>query len=136
MIIISGLMREFLVLLVLGLPMIAWAGFAQLPNRICPLDTRNQLLPCVEAMDGNADGNITATEIDTFMLGHSGCIPAAVRGVLTGANIMTLCDVDLDGYLTLADWNAANGCIQARSRQMALCRACERCGFFVIAKKK
>lgn len=113
---------------------LAWAGFATIPGRFCPLPFRNDLLTCVNQMDGDANGNITAAEIDTFMMAHYSCIPTAVRTALTGAHVVTLCDTDADGNLTMTDWNSASGCFQLRSRQMALCRACDKCGLFIVKK--
>jgi hypothetical protein len=130
-------MRSFLVLVVLAaLPLLVWSGFATIPNRTCPLPFRNDLLTCINQIDGNADGNITVTEIDTFMTAHASCIPAAVRTALTGAHVITLCDTNADGNLTAADWSAPTGCFQLRSRQMALCRACDKCGLFSVILKK
>lgn len=109
-----------------------------LPGRNCPLPTRNQLLPCVQAMDGDLDGTITAAEIDAFTTQFASCIPSAVRAALTGANIITACDTDSSGNLTSTDWDALNGCFQLPERQLTLCRACDRCGLLggLILKKK
>lgn len=108
-----------------------------IPNRVCPLVTRDELLTCVNQMDLNADETITETELDTFFTAHASCIPTNVRAVLTGAAIITQCDTDASGNLTMADWTSPAGCFQLRSRQMSLCRACDKCGLFnVILKKK
>lgn len=125
---------SLIVLLFAAFPVTVWSGFSMLPGRTCPLATRDQLLACVSQMDANADDSITPEEIDAFTTAHAECIPTAVRTILTGANVITLCDTNADGNLTAADWSAPTGCIKARSRQMALCRACEKCGLFVLKK--
>lgn len=127
-------MRAIVLLILSALPLLAWSGFAMLPGRTCPLATRDQLLPCIEQIDANADGAITPEEVDAFTAAHASCIPAAVRTALTGANVITLCDTNADGNLTSTDWSAPTGCFHLRSRQMALCRACEKCGLFVLKK--
>lgn len=115
---------------------VVWAGIPPpLPGRVCPLATRNQLLTCINFMDANLDETITEAEIDSFMTNHSSCIPTAVRSALTGANVITACDTDASGNLTITDWDAPTGCFQLRSRQATLCHACERCGLFISKKK-
>lgn len=126
-----------IVLVVSVLFVLGYAGIAQLPGRNCPVGSRNQLLNCVGAMDGLDDGVITVSEIDTFMAAHTDCIPAAVRDYLTGANIVAACDTDSSGNLTIDDWDAPTGCFQLRSRQLSLCRMCDRCGLLnPIVKKR
>lgn len=117
---------------------LAFAGLPPpIPNRVCPLVTRNELLTCINQMDLNVDETITEAELDTFFTEHASCIPTAVRAVLTGAAIITQCDTDASGNLTMTDWTSPAGCFQLRSRQMSLCRACDKCGLFnVILKKK
>lgn len=119
-------------LFVFALVTVALAGIAMLPGRNCPVANRNDLLACVNQVDGDADTNITPEEIDAFMTAHASCIPSDVRAVLTGANVITLCDTDADGNLTAADWAAPTGCFQLRERQFPLCRACEKCGLFPV----
>jgi hypothetical protein len=124
--------------LALFLVALAFAGIAPpIPNRTCPLTTRNELLTCITQMDLDQDDTITEAELDTFLSAHTSCIPTAVRAVLTGAAIIGQCDTDASGNLTMTDWTAPTGCFQLRSRQMSLCRACDKCGLFnVILKKK
>jgi hypothetical protein len=120
------------VFLVLG----AFAGIAPIPNRRCPLPIRDDLLTCVDQMDLDTDGSITETELDTFFTDHAYCIPTDVRATLTGSAIISLCDTDANGNLTAVDWAAPTGCFHLRSRQMSLCRACDKCDLFVTKKKK
>jgi len=102
---------------------------------ICPLALRDDLLPCVEQMDGDHDGTITETELDAFYAAHSSCLPSSFLSSVTGADTITICDRDGSGNLTLADWNDAGGCFQKRSRQMVLCQACNKCNLFPVVKK-
>ena len=128
-------MKSFLSLLLLIT--LALGGFpTTIPGRNCPKYARDDLLPCVAQMDLDLDESITETELDTFFSAHASCIPTAVRATLTGAAIIAQCDTNADGNLTIADWNAPTGCIHLRSRQMALCRACDKCGLFNVLKKK
>lgn len=104
---------------------------------ICPLLFRDDLLPCVTQMDLNQDDVVTEAEIDTFYAAHSACLTSDFLNAVTGAQTIAQCDIDLDGNLTLADWNAPTGCFQQRSRQMILCQACNKCGLLNnIVKKK
>lgn len=108
-----------------------------LTGRKCPTVQRDDLLLCINQMDNDTDGTLTTSEIDAFMVAHSSCIPTAVRAALTGAAVVAQCDMDASGNLTASDWSAPTGCFQQRSRQMALCRACDRCGLMdVILRKK
>lgn len=125
---------SLIVLLFAAFPVAVWSGFSMLPGRTCPLATRDQLLGCIGQMDANADDSITPEEIDDFLTAHASCISATVRAALSGANVITLCDTNADGNLTATDWSAPTGCLHARSRQMALCRACDKCGLFVVKK--
>jgi len=103
---------------------------------ICPLALRDDLLPCVEQMDGDQDGTITEAELDAFYAAHSSCLPSSFVASVTGADTITQCDMDSSGNLTIADWNHANGCFQKRSRQMILCQACNKCNLFPPVLKK
>lgn len=103
---------------------------------ICPLLNRDDLLVCVNQIDGDLDGTITEAELNTFYAAHSSCLTSAFLDTITGAQTIALCDTDSSGNLTLADWNAPTGCFQQRSRQDILCRACDKCGLFNVLKKK
>jgi hypothetical protein len=103
---------------------------------ICPLALRDDLLPCVEQMDGDHDGTIVESEIDAFYAAHSSCLSSSFLSTVTGATTISQCDMDGSGNLTIADWNHASGCFQKRSRQMVLCQACQKCGLFPVLVKK
>lgn len=103
---------------------------------ICPLVLRDDLLVCVNQMDGDQDGTITAAELDTFYAAHASCLTSSFLNSIDGATTVSLCDVDSSGNLTLADWNSPNGCFQQRSMQDILCRGCDKCGLLNILKKK
>lgn len=129
-------MRPFLLLLLIATTAVLAGLPPPIPNRVCPVVSRNDLLTCVSQMDLNQDGTITEAELDSFFTAHSSCIATAVRATLTGAAMITQCDTNASGNLTMADWTAPNGCFQLRSRQMSLCRACDKCGLFNVLKKK
>ncbi len=83
--------------------------------------------------DAGAQRPLTASlkGIETPLRGVSTiiCLPAGwTDSFLTSSAIMTLCDVDLSGNLTLDDWNSPSSCISTRSRQTALCNMCRHCG--------
>jgi hypothetical protein len=103
---------------------------------ICPLLNRDDLLTCVDQMDGDQDGALTASELDAFYAAHSSCLNSAFLNTITGAQTITLCDTNADGNLTLTDWTDPAGCFQKRSRQDVLCRACEKCGLLNVVKKR
>lgn len=103
---------------------------------ICPLLNRDDLLICVNQMDGDQDGTITAAELDAFYANHTNCISSSFIDAVSGAQTIALCDTDSSGNLTLADWNDPTGCFQQRSRQDILCRACDKCGLFNVLKKR
>jgi len=99
----------------------------------CPLASRDDLLPCVTSLlDGDHDESITSAELTAFLAAPPACVPAAWNttgsSFLTAANIMALCDVDLDGNLTVADWAHNDSCFRSRARQTSLCRMCAHCG--------
>lgn len=116
---------------------LVWGGLPPpIPGRTCPLPSRNELLTCINQMDLDLDGSITPEELDTFATNHASCIPTAVRATLTGAAIIAQCDTNADGNLTMTDWTAPTACFTLRSRQMSLCRLCDKCGLFNVVKKK
>lgn len=103
---------------------VAWAGIVEFTS--CPVPTRDNLLYCIEQMDADESGSINATEIDSFFANYVACLPSPN---IDGATVISICDVvGGDSALTLADWNAANSCIQSYNTRLFLCGFCLKCG--------
>ena len=115
-----------MLLLVLAFAAVAWGGFVQ-PTHPCPVLVRDDLLVCVSTMDANEDGTITAAEVDTWLTAHTACLPVSMANLYNGASIVTTCDMDASGNLTMTDWTNPAGCFALRSHQMLLCQWCLHC---------
>lgn len=137
----------FLLLVLLSL---VHAGGPPTYPKACPKLGADDLLPCIQRLlDGDDDGTITTDELDAFLDAQPPfakrdvevprgapapinppfeCLPDGWKGAfLTSASIMTMCDADSSGNLTIADWQHANGCFKTSARRMSLCIMCEKC---------
>lgn len=104
--------------------------------------TRNDLLGCfTQLVDLDSNGNITSTEITTFLAANVACLPngTTFSQNVNASSIMRLCDVNSDGNLTQTpDWDSAGSCLRNRFTQKYICNLCFQCGWqlILINKKK
>jgi len=126
-----GLLLLLLLLLLLSLAQANQRGVIT-PVRTCPTLARDDLLACLTVVDTNEDGTLTAAEIDAYIAAHLECLPASTTSNVNGSFIITQCDTDASGSLTMLDWNAGGGvaCFDLRSHQMTLCDFCTKCGAY------
>ncbi len=117
--------------------------------KACPKLGEDDLIPCIQRiLDGNNDSTITTDELEDFMdmqppiMGKKRneprgspivnvpftCLPDGWKAsFLNETIIMTLCDADSSGNLTIADWHDGNSCLKSAARRMSLCLMCEYC---------
>lgn len=83
------------------------------------------LLECFQALlDPQSTGNVSQTELAS-RLTHLN----QTYGV-TAPGIMSNCDTDHDGYLTVDDWNSPNRtCLRDYNAKLIVCFACNANGF-------
>lgn len=90
----------------------------------CSSMERDTLLSCFsQHIDANHDGRITRDEIPSF----------------TKPWFFDMCDIDRDGALTLADWNAEDACCRDHECIYKVCNTCFNkygAGWEGIARKK
>ena len=96
------------------------------------VEQRDAIRDCIETLVDvdPADGEITAAELDAFLGNRTDCLPTfgALDGVVTGASIIALCDVDADTVLTIDDWNSTTtGCVRSPARIRYMTELCARC---------
>ncbi len=86
------------------------------------------LLRCIKRLfDTNNNNAISEKELNVF-LKTSHCIPGNEwEPFITGKLIMTTCDVDNDGKLTLMDWGRHDSCLHSNHVIKRLCDFCEFC---------
>jgi len=95
-------------------------------NGTCPTSRDNLLLCIKKLLDTDNNEQITTEEINTF-LKQNGCLPPRYNHMLTGEQIVTVCDMDADNILTMHDWNHTNACLTTEDKQLYICRLCDMC---------
>ena len=84
-------------------------------------------------VDMNHDNAINATEWEDFQSTSCGQQIGQIQGT-NGTDVVAACDVNGDGVLTEADYDAPNACTQAWAVQYTICIMCDLCES--LAKKK
>lgn len=106
---------------------------AIVPPGACPVTSRDLLLGCFsDLIDNGGDGNITVAELDAFFNGTAlTCLPTNTEFTsnINSSYIMTLCDADMDGVLSMADFDSPNACMLSEESQFYICTACYVCGW-------
>jgi len=93
---------------------------------ICPT-TKDNLLVCIKKLlDTDNNDEVTKEEIEGFLKTNT-CLPPRYKHMLTGEQIVTICDTDNDKVLTIKDWDKPNSCLQKEEHQLYICRLCDMC---------
>lgn len=86
--------------------------------------TSSDILQCLQTIvDTNHDGIINSTEVNTFYSSYGSIymiLPAPYN--IRANQIIPLCDTNLDGVLTIADWPSA--CVNTTQSITEMCRVC------------
>jgi hypothetical protein len=87
--------------------------------------TRQRILDCFNThVDINGDQLITLTELQTFVV-YNEC--ALHIPQVAPTSIMSTCDKNGDTVLSVADYDAPNGCMNSEILRSAICGWCDRC---------
>jgi len=102
---------------------------------ICQGDAYNYVLGCVSQLfDANDDDVITAAEIDAGVLALNGTDTAQFYTGVNSTGVLMYCDLDLDGQLTMNDWNNSTReetsmCLQHPLYYNIMCWVCADNGY-------
>jgi len=106
---------------------------------VLSLPDRDVLLVCFDQLvDTNHDGTITTTELNTI-ISNTTCFNQGphFQELVNGTVIMNMCDTNLDGVLTLVDWNhSTKACGRTHTSIKYMYDQCIKCGWNVMKKKK
>lgn len=98
------------------------AGLIHLSMGVCNVE---RIVGCATSyLDVDADGKISAEEIDRFML-YQPC--GALPMTALGASVMQFCDRNHDGYMTQVDLEATPFNCLTMPIKTEICRVCDKC---------
>lgn len=77
---------------------------------------KSSLIPCFRNADTNNNNELDVTEITNFLNIHI--------TMINTTQIMSNCDLNSDGKLTMEDLNSTNSCIERRLERYLVCKYC------------
>ncbi len=113
-----------LLVLVSGMLCLIGMWLIQLPPPMC--GNGEILTGLFKWVDFNKDWRISAAELNFFML-HRPCGPPPFH--IIAEHVVEACDTDGDGFLSVVDYGAVNGCMSIQGVEVLLCQMIRRCKY-------